>query len=38
MSMLLQHLSKEFMNEIGVKSKDVYEMILPAVDMFEDGI
>ena len=37
MSMLLQHLSKEFMNEIGVKSKDVYEMILPAVDMFEDG-
>jgi HSP20 family molecular chaperone IbpA len=35
--MLLQHLSKEFMNEIGVKSKDVYEMILPAVDMFEDG-
>jgi HSP20 family protein len=37
MSMLLQHLSKEFMHEIGVKSKDVYEMILPAVDMFEDG-
>ena len=25
------------MHEIGVKSKDVYEMILPAVDMFEDG-
>jgi HSP20 family protein len=37
MSMLLQHLSKEFMREIGVKSRDVYEMILPAVDMFEDG-
>jgi HSP20 family protein len=37
MSMLLQHLSKEFMHDIGVKSKDVYEMILPAVDMFEDG-
>ena len=37
MSTLLQHLSKEFMHEIGVKSKDVYEMILPAVDMFEDG-
>jgi HSP20 family molecular chaperone IbpA len=37
MSMLLQHLSKEFMHEIGVKSKDVYEMILPPVDMFEDG-
>ncbi len=37
MSMLLQHLSKEFMHEIGAKSRDVYEMILPAVDMFEDG-
>ena len=35
--MLLQHLSKEFMHEIGVRSKDVYELILPAVDMFEDG-
>ncbi|MGI0092283.1 MAG: archaeal heat shock protein Hsp14 [Nitrososphaerales archaeon] len=37
MSMLLQHLSKELMREIGVKSRDVYEMILPAVDIFEDG-
>ena len=37
MSMLLQYISKEFMHEIGVRSKDVYEMILPAVDMFEDG-
>jgi HSP20 family protein len=37
MSMLLQHLSKEFMREIGARSRDVYEMILPAVDMFEDG-
>ncbi len=37
MSMLLQHLSKEFMREIGSRSRDVYEMILPAVDMFEDG-
>ncbi len=25
------------MHEIGVKSKEVFEMILPAVDMFEDG-
>ncbi|MDG6904293.1 MAG: Hsp20/alpha crystallin family protein [Nitrososphaerota archaeon] len=25
------------MHEIGAKSKDVYELILPAVDMFEDG-
>ena len=37
MSMLLEHLSKEFMREIGVRSRDVFEMILPAVDMFEDG-
>lgn len=37
MSMLLQHLSKEFMHEIGARSRDVYQMILPAVDMFEDG-
>ena len=37
MSMLLQHLSKELMHEIGVRSRDVYELILPAVDMFEDG-
>jgi len=37
MSMFLEHLSKEFMREIGAKSRDVYEMILPAVDMFEDG-
>lgn len=33
----MQHLSKEFMREIGARSRDVYEMILPAVDMFEDG-
>jgi HSP20 family protein len=37
MSTLLQNLSKEFMREIGARSRDVYEMIMPAVDMFEDG-
>jgi len=37
MSMLLEHLSKEFMREIGVKSRDIYELILPPVDMYEDG-
>jgi HSP20 family protein len=37
MSMLLQHLSKEFMREIGARSRDVYEMILPPIDMYEDG-
>jgi HSP20 family protein len=35
--MFLQHLSKEFMKEIGAKSRDMYELMLPAVDMFEDG-
>lgn len=34
---MLEHLSKEFMREIGVKSRDIYELILPPVDMFEDG-
>ncbi len=37
MSTLLEHLSKELMREIGVRSRDVYELILPPVDMFEDG-
>src|SRR5579872_7408434 len=37
MSMLLEHLSKEFMREIGVRSRDVYELISPPVDMFENG-
>jgi HSP20 family protein len=37
MSMLLEHLSKEFMREIGVRSRDIYELIMPPVDMFEDG-
>ena len=37
MSMLLQHLSKELMREIGATSRDVYELMLPAVDMYEDG-
>lgn len=37
MSMLLQHLSKEFMRELGTRSRDVYEMILPPVDIYEDG-
>jgi HSP20 family protein len=37
MSMLLEHLSKEFMREIGVRSRDIYELLVPPVDMFEDG-
>jgi len=37
MSMLLEHFSKEFMREIGARSRDIYELISPPVDMFEDG-
>jgi HSP20 family protein len=37
MGLLLQHLSKEFMREIGEKSRNVFELMLPAVDMFEDA-
>lgn len=37
MSMLLEHFSKELMREIGVRSRDIYELIIPPVDMFEDG-
>jgi HSP20 family protein len=37
MSLLLDRLSKGFMKDIGTKSREVYEMMLPAVDMYEDG-
>jgi HSP20 family protein len=37
MSTLLENLSKEVMREFGVRSRDIYELILPPVDMFEDG-
>jgi HSP20 family protein len=37
MSTLLDNLSKEVMREFGVRSRDIYELILPPVDMFEDG-
>jgi HSP20 family protein len=37
MSTLLEHLSKEVMREIGVRSRDIFELITPPVDMFEDG-
>jgi HSP20 family molecular chaperone IbpA len=37
MSLLLRGLSKEFMKEISAKSREVYELMLPPVDMFEDG-
>ena len=37
MSLLLKGLSKEFMKEVSTRSREVYEMMLPPVDMFEDG-
>lgn len=37
MSLLMRGLSKEFMKEISAKSRDVYELIMPPVDVFEDG-
>jgi HSP20 family protein len=38
MSLILQKLSKELMGgQIGTRSREMFELILPAVDMFEDG-
>ncbi len=37
MSLLLRGLSKEFMKEISARSREVYELMMPAIDMFEDG-
>jgi HSP20 family molecular chaperone IbpA len=32
-----QYMAKEFMRELGNRSKEFYEFIMPAIDMFEDG-
>ena len=32
-----QYMAKEFMKELGNRSKEFYEFIMPAIDMFEDG-
>lgn len=37
MSLLLERLSKGFMKDVGARSREVYELLLPAVDMYEDG-
>ena len=34
---LAQYMAKEFMKELGNKSREFYEFIMPAIDMFEDG-
>ncbi len=37
MSQLFGHLSREFFREVGTKSREVFELILPPADVFEDG-
>ena len=32
-----QYMAKEFMRELGNRSKEFYEFIMPAIDMVEDG-
>jgi HSP20 family protein len=34
---LAQYMAKEFMKELGNRSKEFYEFIMPAIDMIEDG-
>ncbi len=37
MSQLFGHISREFWRDIGAKSRDVFELMLPPADVFEDG-
>jgi HSP20 family protein len=32
-----QYMAKEFMRDLGNRSKEFYEFIMPAIDMIEDG-
>jgi HSP20 family protein len=32
-----QYMAKEFIKELGNRSREFYEFIMPAIDMFEDG-
>jgi len=34
---IAQYMAKEMMKEIGNKSREFYEFVLPAIDIFEDG-
>lgn len=34
---LAQYMAKEFMKELGNRSKEFFEFIMPAIDMVEDG-
>jgi HSP20 family protein len=32
-----QYMAKEIMRELGNRSREFYEFVMPAIDMFEDG-
>jgi HSP20 family protein len=32
-----EYMAREFMKELGNRSREFYEFIMPAIDMFEDG-
>jgi HSP20 family protein len=32
-----QYMAKEFMRELGNRSREFYEFVMPAMDMYEDG-
>lgn len=34
---IAQYMAKEMMKEIGNRSREFYEFVLPAIDMYEDG-
>lgn len=34
---IAQYMAKEMMKEIGNRSREFYEFVMPAIDMFEDG-
>ena len=34
---ITQYMAKEMMKEIGNRSREFYEFVLPAIDIFEDG-
>src|SRR5438477_13184164 len=32
-----EYMAKEFMKELGNRSREFYEFVMPAIDMYEDG-
>lgn len=37
MSQLLRDISREFIKEVSARSREIYELLFPPVDIFEDG-